>query len=286
MMKLRLKQMIHLLPAAPFFILVLFFLALPFCNMIIQSFLDPVSGSVTLQNYVEVFTKPAYYMATWNSVKVAVIGTAAGMVLSFFAALAVSALGIPARKRFMPVLNMTQNFAGFPLAFAFMLMLGHNGFIRLMAENSKLQALGGFNLYSSEGMVPMFVWFAIPLGTLLLIPGFEAIRKEWKESATLMGATGFQFWIKVGIPNLAPTLLGTTSMVFADSITTYTTVYMIMGSNATMLPIKIASMFSGDSKQQTELGSALSITMIVIILVVMGITNLVKKKYVKGGIGQ
>lgn len=61
---------------------------------------------------------------------------------------------------------------------------------------------------------------------------------------------------------------------------------MIMGSNATMLPIKIASMFSGDSKQQTELGSALSITMIVIILVVMGITNLVKKKYVKGGIGQ
>ena len=48
-------------------------------------------------------------------------------------------------------------------------------------------------------MVPMFVWFAIPLGTLLLIPGFEAIRKEWKESATLMGATGFQFWIKIGI---------------------------------------------------------------------------------------
>ena len=101
------------------------------------------------------------------------------------------------------------------------------------------------------------------------------------------GELGFQFWIKIGIPNLAPTLLGTTSMVFRGfHYNLYNGIYMIMGSNATMLPIKIASMFSGDSKQQTELGSALSITMIVIILVVMGITNLVKKKYVKGGIGQ
>lgn len=286
LMKKKLKNLTHLIPALPFFLLVILFLLLPLVNMVIQSFLDPETGAFTLQNYMTVFQKPAYYMATWNSVKVAVFGTVCGMFISFFAAMAVSTIGISSRRWFMPILNMTQNFAGFPLAFAFMMMLGHSGFIRAVAEIAGVKFLAEYNLYSSEGMVPMFVWFAIPFGTLLLIPGFEAIRKEWKESATLMGASGIQFWLKVGIPNLAPTLLGTTSMMFADSITTYTTVYMIMGANATMLPIKISSMFSGDSKQQTELGSALSITMIVIILLVMALTNLAKKKCSKGGIGQ
>lgn len=283
-MKRFLKKLVHLVPSLPFFVLVTCFLLLPFCNMIIQSFRDPKTAEFTFANYLSVFTKPAYYMATLNSVKVACIGTACGMVISFFCALAVTSIGLPARKRFMPILNMTQNFAGFPLAFAFMLMLGNSGFIRRAAEELELHILDGYNLYTSVGMIPMFIWFAIPLGTLLLIPGFEAVQPQWQESATLLGASPFQFWWKVGIPNLMPSLLGTTSMMFADSITTYTTVYMIMGSNATMLPIKISTMFSGDSKQRTELGSALSITMIVIILLVMALTNLAKKHLVKGGV--
>lgn len=282
-MKNKLKDLRHFLPAVPFFALAFFFLLVPFCNMVLESFLDPETGAFTLQNYVVVFTKMAYVKATLNSVRVAVIGTAAGMFISFFTALVISTLGIPARKWFMPILNMTQNFAGFPLAYSFMLMLGYSGFIRLVAEGMGFTWLGNYALYTIDGMIPMFVWFAIPLGTLLLIPGFETIRNEWKESATLLGANSFQFWTRVGIPNLAPSLLGTTSMVFADSITTFTTVYMLMGSNATTLPVKISTMFSGDSKQQTELGSALSITMIAIILLVMGLTNLLKKHYEKGG---
>ncbi|MEA4899926.1 ABC transporter permease [Bacillota bacterium Meth-B3] len=283
-MKHKLKNLVHWVPALPFFILVIAFLMIPLANMVVESFLDPASGAFTFQNYATIATKPAYYIATWNSVKVALLSTAIGMVICFFAALAVTSIGFSARRWFMPILNMTQNFAGFPLAFSFMLMFGNTGFIMLAAKHLGIEFITQYKLYSSEGMIPMFIWFAIPLGTLLLIPGFETIRKEWKESATLMGANSAQFWWKVGIPNLLPSLLGTTSMMFADSITTYTTVYMIMGANATMLPIKIASMFSGDSKQKTELGSALSITMILIILLVMLITNILKKRCVKGGL--
>ena len=284
MKKRSLKNLIHLVPSIPFFLLVVLFLLLPFCNTAIESFKDPKSGAVTIQNFITIFAKPVYRVAVWNSVKVAVIGTAAGMVISFLTALAITSLGGRPRKLFMPILNMTQNFAGFPLAFSFMLMFGYAGFLRLAASHAGLSVLDGYNLYSGSGMIPLFIWLAIPLGTLLLIPAFEGVHREWKESATLMGASRVQFWLKVGIPNLAPSLLGTTSMMFADSITTYTTVYMLLSSNAIMLPIKIASMFSGDSKQQTELGSALSITMIAIILLVMAGTNLAKRKVSKGGV--
>lgn len=284
-MKLRkkLRKAIHMIPALPFFVLVCFFLLVPFANTLIKGFSDPETGIFTFENFKTVFTKPVYYMAIWNSVRIAIYGTVAGIIISFFTALAVTTIGSSARTRFMPILNMTQNFTGFPLAFAFMLMLGHSGFLRLMAEEMGWEFLASYNLYSGDGMTPLFIYFAIPLGTLLLIPGFNAVREEWKESAALMGANGLQFWMRVGLPNLAPTLFGTIGILFADSITTYTTVYMIMAENYATLPIKIASMFSGDSKQQTELGSALSLTMITIILLVMGFTNYMKRRVAKGG---
>lgn len=277
------QNAVRMMPTVPFFVLVIFFLMLPFANTIIQSFTDPENGSFTLRNFIDVFAQPIYRSSVWNSVRIALISTVIGLTISYFTALAVTSLGGKARRRFMPILNMTQNFTGFPLAFAFMLMVGNSGFLISAAEEHGLHIFDHYELYSGDGLIPLFIYFAIPLGTLLLIPGFEAVRTEWKEAALLLKANRLQFWLKIGLPNLAPTLLGTASMLFADAITTYTTVYMIMGSNYATLPIKISMMFSGDSKQQTELGSALSLTMVLIILLVMAGTNLLKKKVVKGG---
>ena len=51
-----------------------------------------------------------------------------------------------------------------------MLMLGHSGFLRLAAEERGWEFLASYNLYTGNGMTPLFIYFAIPLGTLLLIP--------------------------------------------------------------------------------------------------------------------
>jgi len=271
------KNAFDYLPCVPFFLLAIFFLLLPLVNTVVESLMDPETKAFSFINYINIFTKPIYLLAVWNSVRIALVATFFGIIISFFTALSISMLGEKALKSFMPIMNLTQNFAGFPLAFAFMLMLGHAGFL-----NAILKIFGlNYNLYSGNGLIPVFIYFAIPLGTLFLIPGFSAVKKEWKEAATLLNANGAKFWFRIGLPVLAPTILGTTSIVFADSITTYATVYVIMTNYSTM-PLKIAAMFSKDATQQTELGSALSLTMIVIILLVMGLTNLLKSKLAKG----
>jgi putative spermidine/putrescine transport system permease protein len=271
------KNAFDYLPCVPFFLLAIFFLLLPLVNTVVESLMDPETKAFSFINYINIFTKPIYLLAVWNSVRIALVATFFGIIISFFTALSISMLGEKALKSFMPIMNLTQNFAGFPLAFAFMLMLGHAGFL-----NAILKIFGlNYNLYSGNGLIPVFIYFAIPLGTLFLIPGFSAVKKEWKEAATLLNANGAKFWFRIGLPVLAPTILGTTSIVFADSITTYATVYVIMTNYSTM-PLKIAAMFSKDATQQTELGSALSLTMIVIILLVMGLTNLLKNKLAKG----
>ena len=81
-----------------------------------------------------------------------------------------------------------------------------------------------------------------------------------------------------------PTILGTLSVVFADSITTYTTVYIIISSNAALLPIKIGTMFGGDLKARPEVGCALSVIMILMILTVMVVCNIGKRISAKRGV--
>jgi len=33
---------------------------------------------------------------------------------------------------------------------------------------------------------------------LLLYPAFDALREDWRESAALLGANGWQFWRHIG----------------------------------------------------------------------------------------
>ena len=264
-------------PAAPFFMLVILFLMIPFANLIINSFRHPETGVFTLKNYYDVCTKLVYTTAIWNSVRIAIISSIIGLGISFFTALSLTRLSGKTTARYMPILNMTQGFAGFPLAFSFIIMLGRSGFLVLLFKYFGWGLLDKYNLYSGNCLIPLFIYFAIPLGTLLMVPGFSAVRQEWIDTAALLRANGFQFWLRVGIPVVSPTLLGTFGVLFADSITTFTTVYLIMTTNYPTLPVKIFSMFSGDLRQQVEMGSALSVVMVLIILTVICSTSLLRK---------
>ncbi|MBR5981330.1 MAG: ABC transporter permease subunit [Firmicutes bacterium] len=283
-LKKKLKSVLCLAPTIPFFVLAIGFLILPFISMVKSSFTDPSSGAFSLVNYQTCFTKGAYVASIKNSLQVSSIATAVVMVASFFIALAVFSTGITTKKWFMPIMNISQNFAGFPLAFAFILMLGKQGFFRLLFNKLGSSLLDNYSLYSYEGIIPLYIWFGIPLCVLLLLPGFDAVHREWKEASTLLGCSSAGFWTRIGIPNVMPTLLGTLSVVFADSITTYTTVYIIISSNAALLPIKIGTMFGGDLKARPEVGCALSVIMIMMILIVMVLCNIGKRISAKRGV--
>ena len=60
----KLKSAVHMIPALPFFILVCFFLLIPFANTILAGFRDPDTGAFTINNFRAVFTKPIYYLGS------------------------------------------------------------------------------------------------------------------------------------------------------------------------------------------------------------------------------
>lgn len=276
------RKYVFLLALIPFLLIAFLYEIIPLAMVIINSFQPDTGGGFTLENYSTVFSKLLYRKAILNSIKISLLSSSAGIVIAFLGARAAHEHGGRLNSVFMTVLNMVSNFAGIPLAFAYMILLGNAGFMVNVGKEFGISALADYNLYTTNGMSLIYVYFQIPLSTLLLIPAFEGVRREWKEACTLLGGGRNVFWARVGLPVLMPSILGTFSVLFANALAAYATAYALMMNNISLLPIQIAGCYTGEVKIRTGLGGALSVTMMVIMVIMIGITNRLSRQFQKG----
>ena len=277
------KKYVYLLALVPFLVVAFMYELIPLASIIIKSFQPDTGGAFTFENYQTVFSKLLYQKAITNSIKISLISACAGIIIAFFGARAAHASTGKLHNVFMAILNMVSNFAGIPLAFAYMILLGNAGVMTQLGRTLGISALANYNLYSTNGVSLIYVYFQIPLSTLLLIPAFEGIRTEWQEASMLLGAGKGKFWTRIGIPVLMPSIMGTFSVLFANALAAYATVYAIMMNSISLLPIQIAGCFVGEVKIRPGLGGALSVTMMIIMVIMILITNAVSRQFQKGG---
>lgn len=282
-MKKKTNIKIYLLVLLPFLIIVFLYEILPLIMMILSSFKSETDPGIffTFENYVSAFTKLSYQRAIINSLRITILSTVFGILIGFFGAQAAHNSRGKFRNVFLTILNMTSNFAGVPLAFAYMIILGNSGVITQFAKVYGVEFLTNFDLYSSTGLLLMYVYFQIPLSTLLLIPAFHGIRQEWKEANLLLGGHTYDFWAKVGIPVLLPSIFGTMSVLFANALAAYATAYALLMNNYSLLPVNITGMFTGDMTTRPHLGAALSVVMMLLMLVAIMINNYINRQTTK-----
>lgn len=278
------RTSIYLLALLPFLLVALLYEVIPLVMVAANSFVsDTGAGGFTFENYEAVFTKLLYQKAIKNSLRISLVSSAIGIVLAFFGATANHSHGGKLSAVFQTVLNMVSNFAGVPLAFAYMILLGNAGFVVHVGEALGWERLAEYNLYTSNGMIMIYVYFQIPLATLLLIPAFGGIRKEWKEASALMGGSSLCFWRKVGIPVLMPGMLGTFGVLFANALAAYATVYALMMNNISLLPVQIAGSYVGEVRMRPGLGGALSVVMMALMVLMIAVTNRFSRVFQEGG---
>ena len=277
------KTYIYLLALVPFLIVAMLYEIVPLITVIVKSFQPDGGTGFTLENYQSVFSKLLYQKAIINSIKISLTSAVAGIIIAFLGARAAHQHQGKLNHVFMTVLNMVSNFAGIPLAFAYMILLGNAGLVVNIGKELGINALSTDNLYTMNGMSLIYIYFQIPLSTLLLIPAFDGVQKQWKEACTLLGGTPGIFWRKVGIPVLMPSILGTFSVLFANALAAYATIYALMMDNIALLPVQIAGCFTGEVKIRAGLGGALSVVMMAIMVIMILITNGLSRRFQKGG---
>lgn len=274
----------YLLALIPFVLLTLFFEIIPLVMTIFRSFLVEGGTGITLDHYFAIFTKPLYQQAIVNSLIISIASACVGIVIGFFGAKAGNSTDSKTKTWFMTILNMTSNFAGVPLAFSYMIMFGSTGVFVIIGSKLGIDALAHFDLYTVTGLAFIYIYFQIPLATLLLFPAFEGIRKEWIDSVKLLGGSMWEFWKSVGIPVLTPAILGTMSVLFANALAAYATAYALLQNNFSLLPIRITEQFVGDIVQRPAFGSALAVVMMLLMVLAVLLQNYMVKK--QGGRNQ
>ena len=317
---------------SPFFLFAILFLILPSMRLFVGSFTDN-NGHFTLDNVIQLFDQPYILSAYWLSIKISAITAIGGGILGFLLAYSVTVGGLPKSLRSVLITfsGVASNFAGVPLAFAFVATLGRTGFITAVlkgwginiyvlsdsSENIKLVIdflnrifgpavdfftshlcqhpaapplhplpWGGlpicqfkpfnlydvnFNLYSFIGLSLTYMYFQFPLMVLILTPALDGLRKEWREAAENLGATYGQYWLKVAMPILLPSILGAMILLFGNAFGAYATAYALTGGTLPIVTIQIGAQIRGDVLHNPGLGYAMAMGMVFIMAVSLGL---------------
>ncbi|MFI7355617.1 ABC transporter permease [Streptomyces avidinii] len=231
---------------------------------------DPASGAtqVTGEHLARSLQGP-YLGSLIGSVQLSALTALVGGVLGVVIAQAVvTSRSAGLRSAALTASGVLANFGGVPLAFAFIATVGISGVVTQLADLTAL----GWNLYSFTGLTVVYLYFLIPLMVLVIAPALDGLRPQWREAAQSSGATGWQFWRHVGLPVLAPSLLGGFVLLFGTAFAAHATAAALVGGSVPLVTLKIADALSGNVLTgQENVALALGLDMILIAGLVMAV---------------
>ncbi|MGW6577138.1 ABC transporter permease [Streptomyces sp. NPDC054945] len=231
---------------------------------------DPANGAtrVTGEHLARSLQGP-YLGSLIGSVQLSALTALVGGVLGVVIAQAVvTSRSAGLRSAALTASGVLANFGGVPLAFAFIATVGISGVVTQLADLTDL----GWNLYSFTGLTVVYLYFLIPLMVLVIAPALDGLRPQWREAAQNSGATGRQFWRHVGLPVLAPSLLGGFVLLFGTAFAAHATAAALVGGSVPLVTLKIADALSGNVLiGQENVALALGLDMILIAGLVMAV---------------
>jgi putative spermidine/putrescine transport system permease protein len=254
------------LGVVPFFVFALMFLLLPTGYLMVGAFQDS-DGGFTLNNVRSLFE--AHVLdAYWVSIKISLASSVAGGALGFLLAWAAVLGKLPnwIRPTLMTFSGVASNFAGVPLAFAFLATLGRMGLVTVLLRtyfDINIYATG-FSILSFLGLTLTYLYFQIPLMVLIVTPALEGLKKEWREACDCLGGSTVQYWRYIAMPVLWPSILGAMLLLFANAFGAVATAYALTGSSLNIVPILLFAQLRGDVLHNPNLGYAMALGMIVI----------------------
>lgn len=257
---------------APFFLFAIVFLFLPSVSIFFRSF-QTRAGEFTFDNIVALFTQQDIVNAYRTSLQISFITAVGGAVFGFLLAYAVVLGGLPRGVRtFMTTFSgVASNFAGVPLAFAFVATMGNAGLVTRWIESifdiSTREM--GITIYNMWGLSIVYMYFQFPLMVLIVAPALDGLRREWREACENLGGNTYHYWRYVAFPILLPSLLGTMILLFGNAFGAYATAYAFSGSFINLVPILIGAQIQGDVLYNPGLGNALALGMIFIMALTM-----------------
>lgn len=252
--------------AAPYAVWMAIFIVVPMILIVIFAFTDR-SGNFTLKNLEGV---GQYSNVFLRSVWLGALATVISLLLGYPLAYMISNLSVR-RQSIMVMLVMLPMWMNFLLrTYAWMTLLEDNGIINTALASL---GLGKLQLINTQGAVVLgMVYNYIPYMILPLYSILTKIDVSVIEAAQDLGANRRSVFTKVIFPMSMPGVISGITMVFVPAVSTFIISKMLGGGANLLIGDLIDMQFLG-SAYNPNLGSAISLVLMVLILICMGIMN-------------
>ena len=252
--------------SAPYTVWMTVFIVVPMLLVGYFAFTDK-AGRFTMENILSV---GQYSNVFLRSIWLGALATAISLGLGYPFAMIIARMGAR-RQNVMVMLVMLPMWMNFLLrTYAWMTLLEDNGLI-----NNALAAVGlpRVHMINTAGAVVLgMVYNYIPYMTLPLYSVLTKIDRSVIEAAQDLGANSVQVFLKVVVPLSMPGVISGVTMVFVPAVSTFIISKMLGGGGNLLIGDLIDMQFLG-SAYNPNLGSAVSLVLMVIILICMGIMN-------------
>jgi putative spermidine/putrescine transport system permease protein len=267
----------------PFSVYALLFLAIPAVLAVASGFFTE-NGAFTLANF-ETFANPTTQKDIVGSIGLSAVTAVGGAIVGAiicYALLSVKSDGL-LRTVVDAGSSVLAQFGGVMLAFAFVATMGNTGLLGVILNGIFGDGTYSSPLYTVPGLVPVYLFFQIPLMVLTFMPAMEALKPAWGEAVATLGGTRWTYWRRVGIPVLAPAFFGCAILLFANSFSSFATAAALISQGGLIsLDIFRASTSETVIGHANEAGS-LALAMVVVMIVLMSLYGLLQRRAARWG---
>jgi spermidine/putrescine transport system permease protein len=252
--------------AAPYLVWMVLFTVVPLIIVVYYALTDG-SGRFTLYNLT---TIGGYATVFARSLLLALEATVICLVIAFPIGYALSRLRIR-KQHIMLMLVMLPMWMNFLLrTYAWMGLLSINGPINALLG---LIGLGPYTMLNTAGAVVLgMVYNYVPYMILPLYTAMTKIDQSIIEAAQDLGANTKETMFRILIPESMPGICTGITMVFVPAVSTFAISRMLGGGSNLLIGDLIEMQFLGNS-YNLNVGSAMSLVLMVIVLVCMSFTS-------------
>ena len=253
-------------------ILALIFMYAPILVLIIFSFNDSKSRTVwtgfSFHWYADLFSDTRILKSLATTLEVSVIAMIVATILGTMAAIGFASMRRKPRSVVMAINNIPMTNAdivtGVSLMMLFVFAFG--------AFNATLGKVFGITLRTGFGTLLLaHITFDIPYVILSIMPKFNQLDPNLYEAALDLGASPWQAFRKVVLPELMPGILSGAMLSFTMSVDDFVISYFTAGSGASTLAMEIYAMTRKRISPEINALSTLIFAVVLITLIAVNI---------------
>lgn len=241
----------------------LLFVVYPLILILYKSVIDPSTGSISFAYFSKFFARKYYWSTLVNSFKVTVVSTLVAATLGLLMAYVLGSVKIRGSQYLNILIVISYLSPPFIGAYAWIQLLGRNGFFTKIINNLFHVQLSG--IYGFRGIVLVFSLQSFPLVYMYVSGALKNLDNSLNEAAESLGCTPFQRITKIIVPLVMPTMLASSLLVFMRVFSDFGTP-MLIGEGYKTFPVLMYSQFMGEVNTDDSFAASLCVIVIVITL--------------------